>query len=175
MSVGQNTGRSPQASAGPQSDPAPDWNAVREDVSQLAEVAVERGRGFVDSARQQAIQLVEQRKSAAARSVTELANALRESGRSFDDRANIRGLFDTAAEGLEQFARGVEDRSLEDMYGDVEAMLRRRPAAAAAATFALGFLLSRFVKASADSVRREARLQQPRRRVPARSSPQLRA
>ncbi len=155
MSVGQqNTGQPNQGqrSAGGTDAPA-DLNALKEDVSDVAGVAVERGRQFVDSARAQATGYVDQRKGDLAQSVADLANALREASKPFDDRPNIRTFVDSAADGLEQLAGTIRSRSVAEIYSDVEDVLRRRPAVVAATTMAAGFLLSRFIKASADNMR----------------------
>ena len=159
MSVGQqNTGKPNQdqrndqrASGGAQ--PPADLGALKDDVSQVAEAAVERGRQFVDSAREQATGYVEQRKGAVAQSVADLARALREASQPFDDRPNIKAFVDNAAGGLDQLADTIRSRGVAEIYSDVEDILRRRPAAVAATTLAAGFLISRFIKASADNLR----------------------
>lgn len=158
MSVGQQSGGSigSGASQGDAGKPA-DWDSLRDDVTGIADVAVERGRSFVDSAREQATTYVEQRKGAAAQSVTDLAKAIRDAGQPFEERPNIRAFFDTAAESLEQFAGQVQNRSLGDIYGEAEHLLRRHSGAALAATFVGGFLLSRFIKATGEGARHETR------------------
>jgi hypothetical protein len=133
-----------------------DLDALQENVGGLADAAVERGWSFVDAARVQAVDYAEQRKADAARSVGDLAKALRESGRSFDDRPNIRAVMDSAADGLDQFAGTVRDRSFMDLYADAERVARARPAAVAVAGAVAGFLVARFVKASSESLRAAA-------------------
>jgi hypothetical protein len=164
MSVGQqNTANTNPNQRSPDGgEPSPDLGALKEDVSQVAEAAVERGRQFVDSARAQATGYVDQRKGDVAQSVADLANALREACKSFDDRPNIKRFVDNAAGGLDQLADTIRSRSVAEIYGDVEDILRRRPAAVAAVTLAGGFLISRLIKASADNLR-EAEADRPRR------------
>jgi hypothetical protein len=58
-----------------------------------------------------------------------------------------------AAGGLEQLAEGIRSRNLGDVLGDVEDLVRRHPMAAAVTTMAAGFLIARFVKASAEAAR----------------------
>src|SRR5215213_4740311 len=154
MSVGQqNTGNQNQDRRPTGVDQPADLNALKEDVSQVADVALERGRQFMDSARAQATGYVDQRKGDLAQSVADLASALREASKPFDDRPNIKAFVDNAAVGLEQLADTVRDRSVAEIYGDVEDILRRRPAAVAVATLAAGFLVSRFIRASAENLR----------------------
>jgi hypothetical protein len=133
-----------------------EWKGLRADASQFADSAVNRGRGLVDAARLQAVDYAEKRKGAAAQSVSDLAGSVRESGRSFEAQPNIRAFFDSAAEGLDQLSGTIRERSLDELYREVEGVMRRRPAAVAAATFATGFLIARFVKASAANAARRA-------------------
>jgi hypothetical protein len=58
----------------------------------------------------------------------------------------------TAADGLEQLATGLRERSFGDIYGDVEAMARRQPVTFAAGAAIAGFLLARFIKSSAEEM-----------------------
>lgn len=129
-----------------------EWRGLKADVGDLADVAASRSRGFADAARAQAVQYVDQRKGGAAQSVTDLARSVRDSGKNFQDQPNIHAFFDNAAEGLDQLAGTIRDRSIEDLYRDLEGVVRRRPAVVAAATFATGFLIARFIKASAANV-----------------------
>lgn len=133
-----------------------EWKGLRSDASQFADAAVDRGRGLIDAARLQAFDYADKRKGSAAQSVADLAGSVRESGKSFEAQPNVRAFFDSAAEGLDQLSGTIRDRSLEELYREVEGVMRRRPAAVAAATFATGFLLARFIKASAANAARPA-------------------
>jgi hypothetical protein len=155
MSVGyQNGGKSqqPEARTGAQGPETADWDSLKGDVGDIASAAVERGRTFIDSAREQATGYVDRRKDDVAQSVTDFAHTLREATSSFDDRPNIRAIVDSAAQGLDQFADSIRERTVNDILGDVEQVMRRRPAAVAAVTVAIGFLTARFIKASADGL-----------------------
>ncbi|KAB1078779.1 hypothetical protein F6X53_13540 [Methylobacterium soli] len=125
-----------------------DWRGLKGDVEDIADVAVERGRGLMDAARAQAQDYVERRKGDAAQSVNDLAKTLRDSSRTFDDRPNIKAFFDSAAEGLEQLGGSIEARSFTDFYEDAEAFARRAPVAVAVGTFVAGFIAARFIKSS---------------------------
>src|SRR5918997_3735650 len=134
---------------------AEDWDALRGDVSEMAGAAVERGRFFIDSAREQATDYVDRRKGDVAQSVADFATTLRESTHSFDERPNIRAVVDSAAEGLEQLADSIRDRSFSDIFNDFEGVIRRRPATVAAVSVAIGFLTARFVKSTAEDMRQD--------------------
>lgn len=129
------------------------WDDIKEDVGQLAGAAVEQGRHFLDSAKVQAATYVDARKDDAAKSVSDLAQSLRDTLKQFDDRPNIRAFADSAAEGLEQLAGTIRSRSFNEIFGDVEQIMRRRPGMVAAASLVVGFLTARFIKSSADGIR----------------------
>ena len=149
MSVGYQNGGSGQGQG------EADWDAIKDDVGEIAGVAMERGRHFLDSARDQATTYVDRRKDDVAQSVTEFASSLRESTRSFEDRPNIQAFVDGAAEGLDQLADSIRARSFAEIFNDVEDVVRRRPTVVAAVTLTAGFLVARFIKASAEGLRQE--------------------
>jgi hypothetical protein len=130
-----------------------DWDALKDDVGDIAGVAVERSRYFIDSAREQATDYAGRRKDDVAQSVADFATSLRESTRSFDERPNIRAVVDTAAEGLEQLADSIRERTFADIFNEFEDVVRRRPATVAAVSVAVGFLAARFIKSTAEDLR----------------------
>lgn len=140
-----------QGAAGAQS--SPEWDDLKGDVGEMADAAMEQGRHFLDSAREQATGYVDQRKGALAQSVVDLASTLRETGGGFEGQPSIRAIVEGASGGLEQLADNIRGRSVADILGNVEDLVRRRPGAAAVATLAAGFLLARFVKASTEGAR----------------------
>jgi len=149
MGVGQQNGNRRQDSG------SDDWDALRGDVGDMAGAAVERGRDFIESARDQATDYVDRRKDDIAQSVADFATSLRESTRSFDERPNIRAVVDSAADGLEHLADSIRDRTFADFFNDFEDVVRRRPATVAAVSVAVGFLAARFLKSTAEDMREE--------------------
>src|ERR687893_503534 len=149
MGVGQQDSSSNRQ----QDNGTEDWDALRGDVSEMAGAAVERGRFFIDSAREQATDYADRRKDDIAQSVADFATTLRESTHSFDERPNIRAVVDTAAEGLEQLADSIRERTFADFFNEFEDMVRRRPATVAAVSVAVGFLAARFIKSTAEDLR----------------------
>lgn len=150
MGVGQQ-----DSGKGRQQNGGEEWDALKDDVSEMADTVAQQGRHFIDSAREQAVDYVERRKDDVAESVADFATSLRESTRSFDDRPNIRAIVDSAAEGLEQLADTIRERSFSDFFNDFEDVVRRRPASVAAVSVAIGFLTARFIKSTAEDLRRE--------------------
>lgn len=130
-----------------------DWDTLKDDVSEMAGAAVERGRHFIDAARDQATDYADRRKDDIAQSVADFANSLRESTGSFEERPNIRAVVDSAAEGLEALADTIRERTFADIFNDFEDMVRRRPATVAAVSAAVGFVAARFIKSTADDLR----------------------
>lgn len=134
----------------------PDLDDIAQEVKGVAgdlkTAAVEQGRHLYEAAREQATSFADQRKNDAAQSVADLASSLRETGRSFGERPNIQAFVGSAADGLDQLAGGLRDRSFADIYGDVERYARRSPATVGAVAVVAGFLLARFIKSSADGL-----------------------
>jgi hypothetical protein len=149
MGVGQQNGNRQQDTGND------DWDALKGDVGGIAGAAVERGRYFIDSAREQATDYAGRRKDDIAQSVADFATSLRESTHSFDERPNIRAVVDSAADGLEQLAGSIRDRSFADIFNDFEDVVRRRPATVAAVSVAVGFLTARFLKSTAEDLRQD--------------------
>lgn len=143
---------SPGETSGGRDDPpsagSAEMKGLRHDLEETADEAITRGRSFAAAARSQVQSFAEERKSEAARSVAGIAHSVRDSGRSFDDRPNIKAFLDSAADGLEDLAGTIETRTFAEFFDEAEAFARRAPVTVAVATFAAGFLLSRFVKAS---------------------------
>ncbi|MGO4386555.1 hypothetical protein AB4Y85_03375 [Microvirga sp. 2YAF29] len=132
-----------------------DWDALRDDMGDMAGAAVERGRFFIESAREQASDYAGRRKDDVAQSVADFATSLRESTHSFDERPNIRAVVDSAADGLEQLADSIRERTFSDIFNDFEEVVRHRPATVAAVSVAVGFLAARFLKSTAEDMRHE--------------------
>lgn len=125
---------------------------LKNSAGEMKSAAVEHGRQIYESAKDQATGFVDQRKNDAAQSVADLASSLRETGKSFEERPNIQAFVGSAADGLEQLASGLKERSFTDIYADVEAYARRSPATVGAVAVVAGFLLARFIKSSADGM-----------------------
>lgn len=146
-SLGGGAGSTSQSGQRAQ-DPA-DLSSIATD---LAGTAAEKGRALLEGARDQATGFADQRKDGAAQSIADIASSLRETGSSFESQPNIKAFVGSAADGLDQLAQSLRDRSFADIYGDVEAYARRQPVAVGAAAALAGFLLARFIKSSADDL-----------------------
>lgn len=125
---------------------------VKGTAGELKDAAVEQGRHFFESAKGQATGFADQRKDDVAQSVSDIAASLRETGKQFDERPNIRAFVGGAADGLDQLAVGLRERSFADIYADVEDYARRSPLTVGAVAAVVGFMVARLVKASSDDL-----------------------
>ncbi|TDR93243.1 hypothetical protein [Enterovirga rhinocerotis] len=125
---------------------------VKSAAHDLKSAAVDQGRQFFQGAKDQATGFADRRKDEAAQSVSDIATGLRETGRSFGERPSIQAFVESAADGLDQLAGGLRERSFGDLYDEAEAYARRSPAVVGAVALAAGFLLARFIKSSADEL-----------------------
>lgn len=121
-------------------------------ATDLAGAALDQGRHLLGTAREQATSFADRRKDDAAQSVADLATSLRSTGDAFEGRQNIQAFVGSAADGLEQLANSIRDRSFIELYGEAERYARDRPVAVGAVTLVAGFLLARFIKSSAEGM-----------------------
>lgn len=107
--------------------------------SSAAEPGLGAAQGFADTLRDQTEGYVEKRKADAARVVSDVGDAIRETGTNFDGLPQLKGVFDQAALGVEELAENISRRSFSELYDEVQASVRRRPVLAAAAVVLAGF------------------------------------
>ncbi|MGA0599003.1 hypothetical protein [Enterovirga sp. CN4-39] len=145
------TGAGPGTGA-KQAEPG-DLKTIASDVaSEIAHTAAEQSRGLLQAARGTATGFVDQRKDTAAQSIADLASSLRETGNTFEEQPSLKAFVGSAADGLDQLATGLKERSFADIYADVEALARRQPITFGAGAAIAGFLLARFIKSSAEEL-----------------------
>ncbi|MGU3407073.1 hypothetical protein [Methylobacterium brachiatum] len=104
-------------------------------------------RGFTAALRAQAQDYTGKRKADAARVVSDVGDAIRGTGASFDGLPQLKAFFDQAALGVDELAADIGRRSFSEMYDEVQAAARRRPALTAAAAMLAGFALYRLINA----------------------------
>ncbi|MGH1571306.1 hypothetical protein ACRAWG_12185 [Methylobacterium sp. P31] len=105
-------------------------------------------QSFADTLRAQTQSYVERRKADAARVVSDVGVAIRDTGNNFDGLPQVKAFFDQAALGVDELAGDISHRSFGEMYDEVHAAVRRRPALATAAAVLAGFALFRILSAS---------------------------
>ncbi|MCJ2122068.1 hypothetical protein [Methylobacterium sp. J-077] len=104
-------------------------------------------RGFTEALREQAHGYTGKRRADAARVVSDVGDAIRETGAGFDGLPQLKAFFDQAALGVDGLAEDISRRSFGEMYDEVRAAARRRPALTAAAAMLAGFALYRLITA----------------------------
>ncbi|GJE41564.1 hypothetical protein [Methylobacterium soli] len=113
-----------------------------------AETSSETAGGFADEVRRQAVGYAGKRKADISRVVSDVGNAIRSGGSGFSDQSNIKAFVYAAAEGVEEFAEGINRRTFSEIYDEVDAVVRRRPGVTFVAAAITGFALFRFLRAS---------------------------
>ncbi len=121
-------------------------------AANLADAAKGQTRTLLDAAKGQATSFADSRKDTVAQAVADIASSLRDSGEGFADRPNIQGFVSAAADGLDGIAGSLRDRTFGELYGEAEDFARRQPVAVGIGAVAVGFLLARFIKSSADEL-----------------------
>jgi hypothetical protein len=113
--------------------------------------------GLADQIKQDGRQRIEQTKRSAAGHIESLAEALDSARARLDqDQPTLAAYAGRAATGVSNLATKLRDGNVEELLEDTRALARRNPALFLAGGVAIGFALSRFLKASADRAARYA-------------------
>jgi hypothetical protein len=113
-----------------------------------------QAENLVSTAREQATSQLMTQKSRAAESLITIAGALQAASREVRNQDNntvVADYIDTAAGQVDQFARALHDQDMYQLLKTTEQFARRQPALFLAASFALGFAGTRFLKSSSQS------------------------
>ncbi len=130
--------------------------------SATAQQTKQQAQQLSQQAQQAAGQVAQQAKSQAgnqkqnvAQNLSGVSQALQQSGQQLQKQGQgvAAQALDTTASQINRFAQYLENTSVEQMVGEVQNIARRDPAVFLGGAFALGFLLSRFLKSSAPSSR----------------------
>ncbi|MBP1180684.1 hypothetical protein [Methylobacterium sp. PvR107] len=123
-------------------------NGAQEQRSRAADPDPGAAQRFAETLRQQTEGYVEKRKADAARLVSDVGDAIRDTGSNFDGLPQLKEFFGQAALGVDELAESISRRSFGEMYDEVHAAIRRRPALATAAAVLAGFALYRTLNTS---------------------------
>ena len=133
-------------------DPTSPTQRVRETVDDIKQQA----SSLADEAKQEGKSAIERQKDSATGELDAAADALRSgANRLQQDHPQAGRFVEYAAERLQTFGQQMRTKDLDTMIDDAMQMARRSPAAFFAGSVAAGFLLSRFVKSSAEARMRE--------------------
>lgn len=135
------TDRARDSAARLQADAEQRANAVKQEAQAKLQEAQQRGKHYL-----------EDRKSTAAGEISDVAGALRASAdRLQQEQHDQAGRYVAlAADGLDRFAGSLRERELGDLLKDAEQFARRQPGVFIGGAIAAGFMLSRFLKSSAE-------------------------
>lgn len=119
----------------------------REDARRLKEKAL----GAAREAGQRGKSQLEARKGAAAEQVQRLAGVVeRAAGDLGQEDGSLARYASELAGSMNRFAEGLQNRSVDQLMGDVQSLARRNPALFLLGSVALGVVLARFLKASGE-------------------------
>lgn len=115
--------------------------------------AKSRAREVVQQAKERAGERIESRisdsKSRAAETLSGVASTLLSSSQQLREQHDGAGrAIERAAEGVDRFATYLQQTDVDDVMDQVYEFARRQPAAFIGGAFALGFIASRFIKAT---------------------------
>jgi hypothetical protein len=116
----------------------------------LKDQAVRGAQQLMDRAQSQVRTRVDEGKSTAARTLSNLASTLQQSSSQLlDKQEGLAGEYiSRAADQLDRASRYVESAELDEIVDGVERFARRQPAVFIGAAFAVGILGARFLKSS---------------------------
>lgn len=133
---------------------------VTQDLRTAAEAAKADASRLLGEARSRVEDAADDYKEGAAQQIHRVADTVREVARGFSERdqSSIAGLADDVADGIERFSDSIRSKQVGDLFSDVQSFARTQPVMFAAAAFATGFLVTRFLRSSSDSMRERERL-----------------
>lgn len=123
---------------------------VRAEASRAAEALRAEGEGLLDAAKGEMRDLAEQGRKAGASQARGFAKALRDASDTLEaDSPTMARAMGQAAESVEGLARSLREHGPEAMFGQVQALAHRQPAAFFGVAALAGFALARFARSSA--------------------------
>lgn len=141
MNVYEGTGRTePNRDTG---------DRMRSGAREAKDQAREKAHELKDRAHDTAARKYEERKDQATGELHDVARALRSASEELDRNGRSTGrIFSAAAERVDDLVGRFEGRDFDGMMREAQTLARRKPGAFLAGTVALGFIATRFLKAS---------------------------
>lgn len=112
-----------------------------DDTQQTGASAKERLHGFANKQKDIGLNQVNGFAKAAHKAADSLA----------EQNSTVASLVHEAADGLDRISANLRDRDVTDIYGSLHDFARRQPLAFLAGSFAVGVLLTRFLKSSSET------------------------
>jgi ElaB/YqjD/DUF883 family membrane-anchored ribosome-binding protein len=136
----QHSSASGDAAAAAKAQASAAGEQVRQQATQWAETAKNRGRRMLDEQKGNAVEQI----SGIARALHQSADQCMER----DDERTAGRVLEQAAAGLDRLSDMLRSRDVDAMMDQATTLMRRQPALFIGGTAAAGFLLSRFLKSS---------------------------
>jgi hypothetical protein len=129
--------------------------SVSSRLGQAAEQARDQATRLVGDARERAFSYADQQKSAAADKIGGVASVLLKTAEELrgQEQEPIADYVERAASTVEELADSIRSRDIPSMIDEVEEFARRNPGLFLGASMLAGFLLVRFLRASAERER----------------------
>jgi hypothetical protein len=141
--------------------------AARKVASGAAEQARSVAGQLAGDVREVAESLIDEQKERAAAHVGGVAEALRKTAAGLQDENEFVARYAArAADEIARFGESVRERGIGDIVADIDAFARRQPTLFLVGAVAAGFVVGRFMAASADRHRRDGDGEPGRRRRP---------
>lgn len=121
------------------------------------EQAQQTAQDVMQTAQERAQSAISQQKERASHSLDTVAHALHTTGEELrgEDQQMIAQYADKAAEQIERFSEMLSTKDVNEMVGDLKRFAREKPEIFLGGAFALGLMLSRFMKSSRESMEHE--------------------
>lgn len=129
-------------------------SSITDQAKQAAVETVDQAKQAVNDtlgqAKQQVASRFDEQKSQAAGRLSNVANALRQTGENLESQhEDTFGQYArAAADQLEQFSNTLQNKNMNELLNEVQSFARRQPELFIAGSLAAGFLLGRFLKSS---------------------------
>jgi hypothetical protein len=126
-------------------------------AGQVADQARQKAGDVMDQVQQTAKTTVSQQKGRVAESMGTVAEALRKTGQNLyeQDQGSFGRMAEKAADRIEQFSDDLQNKSVDEMFYDVQNLARRDPQLFLGGAVVLGLLAARFLKSSGQRYRQQ--------------------
>jgi hypothetical protein len=135
-----------------------DANKLKSQAADIAEQAKSKATEVAEQAKTRGREQIVTGKQAAADQVEKLADALQQTteGLQRSEQQTLADYANELAGSVRSLATNLRERSVEDLVNDAQTLARRNPTMFFLGSVAIGVVLSRFIKASADQSRRSS-------------------
>lgn len=133
---------------------------AKQSAKQMGSQATEAISSVAQRAQERAQQAFTERKNSLADQVDSIAGLLRETGEQLEQKQGVaagRTYANSAAQQVESVAQYLREHDVDELVDDVRRHARRHPAAFLGTLFVGGFLMARFLRASAERQQEEQR------------------